>query len=212
MHRALEDSDRSFIGRGMKRTGVTVLTFGEPRRPTTTSLARRLVNWFTPVLHAQAVYEPGGAVYISAWDDGDPGTWEGNIYAVDYDTGGQYSTDAQIYVADPNYAHIVWDWGYLASPPYGDDTRIGWRRFRAEPRVVPVAANNASCDCGVRTSWGRCAFRRALDDSWPYCAAAAGWCLISPNYLLCAGGACYVNLFAKYLTNMKDTFGNCYNQ
>ena len=131
MHKALEDSEKRFSSLNMKRLGVTVLIVGEPRESRRTSVPGRIWNWFVPTLKAQAVYEPGGEVYISGWDDGDHSTWEGNVYAIDYETQGHYATDTQIYVADPGSAPILWDYGWISSPPVDDDIPLGRRHARA---------------------------------------------------------------------------------
>ena len=210
MHKALEDSERRFASLNMKRRGVTVLIVGEPRERRT-SVPGRIWNLFVPTLKAQAVYEPGGEVYISGWDDGNHATWEGNVYAIDYETQGHYSTDTQIYVADPGSAPILWDYGWISSAPVVDDIPWAGGNPAARPRVQRAALNNnASCNCAASYGWGRCALSESIQDSWPYCVAAGTWCLATPNYFLCAGGVCYVNVFGRYLSNVRDTFRNCY--
>ncbi len=212
MHKALEDSEKRFSSLKMKRLGVAVLIIGEPRAPRRTGLPGRLLNWFAPTLKAQAVYEPGGEVYISGWDDGDHSTWEGNIYAIDYETQGHYATDTQLYVADPNGAPVLWDYGWISSPPVQDDVPWASRTPTPGPRVSRVGMNNnASCNCSGSSGWGRCALTESLYESWPYCTAAGVWCLATPNYFLCAGGVCYVNVFGRFLSNIRNTFHNCYN-
>jgi hypothetical protein len=212
MHRALEDSEKRFSSLKMKRLGVAVLIVGEPREPRRTSVPGRIWNWFAPALKAQAVYEPGGEVYISGWDDGDHATWEGNVYAIDYETQGHYAADMQVYVADSGSAPILWDYGWISSPPVRDDFQWAGRRSAPAPRLQRVAMNNnASCNCSSSYGWGRCALTQSINDSWPMCVAAGAWCLASPNYFLCAGGVCYVNVFGRYLANIRDTFHNCYN-
>ncbi len=212
MHKALEESERRFASLKMKRMGVTVLMFGEPPSPRRTGWPGRILNWFAPTLKAQAVFEPGGEVYISGWDDGDHSTWEGNVYAIDYETEGHYATDAQLYVADANDAPVLWDYGWIASPPIQEDVPWASRTPTPRPRVSRVAMNNnASCNCSGSAGWGRCALTESIYESWPYCTAAGVWCLATPNYFLCAGGVCYVGVFGRFLSHIRDTFHNCYN-
>ena len=75
-------------------------------------------------------------------------------------------------------------------------------RTRSASRQVAMN-NNASCNCSNSSGWGRCALTQSINDSWPTCVAAGTWCLASPNYFLCAGGVCYVNVFGRYLANIR---------
>jgi hypothetical protein len=83
--RRLQDAaDAELRARGFTPTGEVVVV----RHTRVPALVDRLISAIVPSVLARQTYYPGeGEVIFTSWEDGDPGTWAGNIFAENYDHG-----------------------------------------------------------------------------------------------------------------------------
>ena len=88
------------------------------------SVFARLANFFVPTVHAaqsDALYTAEGVIWSSAWDDGDPATWEGVVGVHEYtygnygEGGTQYRNDTE----DVDAANL-WSSGNVTQPGHYD--------------------------------------------------------------------------------------------
>ena len=89
------------------------------------SALARLMNFFMPTVHAaqidDALYTAEGVIWSSAWDDGDPATWEGLVGVHEYSYGNygeggtQYRTDTESVDAAN-----LWSSGNVTQPGWDD--------------------------------------------------------------------------------------------
>lgn len=89
------------------------------------SLLARLTNFLMPTVHAaqvdDALYTAEGVIWSSAWDDGDPATWEGVVGVHEYTYGnyGEGGTQMRNDTEDVNAANL-WSSGNVTQPGWDD--------------------------------------------------------------------------------------------
>lgn len=107
--------------------GETVVIQVEKRKSQNAAVVKppsalaRLMNFFMPTAHAAQIddqlYTAEGVIWSSAWDDGDPATWEGVVGVHEYAYGnyGEGGTQMRNDTEDVNAAN-VWSSGSVTQP------------------------------------------------------------------------------------------------
>lgn len=197
MNLAMEDSERLFISKRMKRVGVMLVHVSEPK----SLRAIRVAN--------QDQSTADGDVFVTTWNDGNNATWEGNLYYIDYDSGAEYSNDIQLDVSNSWRPPVtVWSRGGFTRQPRNQEARL----VQDDSRIVRTrASNNVACSCTNIGGWGRCALQQSLEDSvFGGCGTSFALCAFTgPWYFGCVGGACYGTILTGYLKNMRETIRVC---
>lgn len=103
--KAFETSDLSLRSRGWRPTGHAVVM--RTLRPAN---ARRDSSADSGIALVQNIYTDEGEVVFSSWTDGDNQTWEGEMWAINYSTGGEVLQEGQIdsLTHDVTYESTVW--------------------------------------------------------------------------------------------------------
>jgi len=150
-----------------------------------------------------------GEIDFWSWDDGDNGTWEGVLYAENYDTGVAVTFDLQINIeVDGNYWTVFSDctgaerngqpYEVKTSPAGGQDSGIRLASLNAESRFLPALLSSMN----VKQAPGHpyelvlhpqqyfgCAF-------WGCLAVAVGCAFLGPGAPPCFFAACTAVLVA----------------
>jgi hypothetical protein len=122
--------------KGYVRTNEVVTgKLGVPRA--TPSLFQRLAARLFPVAHAQDVAQTEqGAVTFWSWDDGDPNTWEGEVFVEDYANGLWSYKAKQMDTETSEELIVIWAEDYGAG---GDGWERDYRRERGDGGIAPSA-------------------------------------------------------------------------
>lgn len=148
-----------------------IVVFRHTRVPTAVN---RLLDALAPSVMARQTYYPGeGEVILTAWDDGNAGTWAGNIYAENYDHGnvGSISVvyDIGSGVWDPD---ILWASGDQLAPAGQDSGTF----------------HGVACNSGYVMEH---VIRHAAQRAGSFCVGAMGICaLMNISFWICMGGTC----------------------
>jgi hypothetical protein len=181
--------------RGLKPTEFArVVRIEIPREPKVAHrhLLDRILNLIEPRVSAEVV--DGYDIYASSWDDGDGGTWEGNVYVQELGTGLYISANEQ---------------KQLPAQPYEPN----WAEQVGTNQKPRPGCQKSGSPCGYCADSGvaGCNLRNAINDRWPYCAGGAAACAwAGPGWLTCAGLNCYGHLFGGWLWQSKMHFQQCW--
>lgn len=216
---AQQRAHRRLEGKGWRAAGsATVIRL--PRTATTApqSLRASILHWFTPTLHAQDTQTDEGIVVTTPFDDGNDQNIESNMYVEIYDGYGSYmSLDSQMFVPDDG-SRIYRQW---ASGDKGTGTHepipIGFGGIGAgtcAPTLRPVALQSSgTCACVVHSGNGAagCILDKTIQDSWEFCAAAAGVCTRRSwgAWFQCTGAGCGTAFGGYLIRHAKSHFQNC---
>jgi hypothetical protein len=180
--------------RGLRPTDIAVFAVMDvPRIPQEPlGLVGRILELFEPKLIAEEI--DGYEVLGQSWDDGNNGTWEGNLYSREIGSGYWISANEQ---------------RQLPPEPY----EINWNDVvghNMNPRVDCRKRGSVCGFCASADVWS-CTARAAVADRWPYCAGGALACVASgPAWLQCAGLYCWGQMFGGYLWQTKQHFNSCW--
>lgn len=103
------------------------------------------------LLQSVAIGDASGEMVFWSWDDGDPNTWEGQVYVAHYAEEYEGIFDVQFHVASVpfslSWADLVWQsrdpWSQTPDGVARDGGRVN---SSADPWVTPALASRADCD------------------------------------------------------------------
>ena len=177
-------SSERLRARGWKPTENVVVV-----RTVRDSLARR--GGSNGIVPAQTAYTDEGEVVFWSWDDGDDGTWEGEMWAQRYSDAAEALSDAQADVRTEDQ-YVIWeDLVYWDSPTIRQEYQQVRENFRKASPFLLASLRPAN---GIQLA--RVDARQFVRD-WMACTvvgcggAAAGCVFSGPLYIECVFLGCH---------------------
>lgn len=188
-------STREVIVYRLERRSPLQVVSANAKSPTSLLTWRGLIDFFAPALSAQTQESAEGYAVFTAWDDGNHGTWEGNMYFIDEVEPIDTSIDGQLDITQEQPPPVVWASGDMAGPdggpfPIRNDQLRSILRFQKAAAGDNRSLGQNRCRCGM-PELAECFVKHGWDDSWPVCAGVAFGCLFTgPGWFKCTAGGC----------------------
>jgi hypothetical protein len=186
---AFAKADAMMEKKGYARTEIVVV-----RRSVDLRGERGRANGIAPV---QSYSNDDGEIVFYSWDDGDDGTWEGQVYVENYATGASILVNGQILISDAAVP-VQWERTVYSS---GGDPRLIAPEARSGCDVVQVASADHDVIEKVRAGAANADIQlvqiRGYLQRWVTCsaggcvAALIGCRYTGPAWGYCTGVGCF---------------------
>lgn len=222
--RARQIARDDLLAHGFRPTGSTLVVKARPKNPSLWMFIRGLME---PIVHADSFSTDSGVMVVETWDDGDPDTWEGWIYAEDSVSGDYSSADTQWYLDDTAqfgtapliiYVSGAYDSDHCRTRQIckvnNDRSPLAFVQELIEPLAFAQTTDGFPCTAAptsLARAFMRQGMQRAIDNGgWILGSAAA--CAITSGgftFVACGGLAVWGVMLDGYIGEFRRFHGRC---